>query len=82
MPHNFIKIKADTPNPGRRTREGVARVVESHKGEFVNLWFDDRKNPEHAYVLVRGGNVDGMMADFPGHKVTQLWLENEVAEDC
>jgi hypothetical protein len=78
VPHNFIKISAETPNPGRRTREEVARVIEFHKGEFVNLWFDDRKNPHHAYVLARGGNVDGMMADLSGHQVTQLWLENEL----
>ena len=78
MPHNFIKINSSTPNPGRRTRADVEKVVTEHHGELDGFWFDDRNDPRSAWVLVRGGDVDGMMADLHGHQLIQLWLEGEL----
>jgi hypothetical protein len=79
VPHNFIKINATTPNPGRRTRDDVEKVVTGHHGEMDGFWFDDKHQPHSCWVLVRGGDVDGMMADLGGHQMMQLWLEGEVA---
>lgn len=81
MPHNFIKINATTPNPGLRREEDVGEIVRRHHGELVGLWFDDRKGPQHSWVMVRDGNVDGLMIDLHGHQLIQLWLPGEV-EDC
>jgi hypothetical protein len=78
VPHNFIKITATTPNPGRRTRDDVDKIVRGHHGELDGLWFDDKRQPHSAWVLVRGGDVDGMMNDLGGHQLMQLWLEGEL----
>jgi hypothetical protein len=80
VPHNFIKINATTPNPGRRRREDVEDIVTDEGGELVNLWFDDKRDPSHAYVLVKDGKIDGMVAKLDGHQVIRLWLEDEL--DC
>ena len=77
MPHNFIKINATTPNPGLRTRADVERIVAEHHGELDGFWFDDRHAPRSAWVLVRDGDVDGLMADLHGHQLIRLWLEGE-----
>ena len=80
MPHNFIKINATTPNPGRRKRDDVERIVVEEGGVLDNLWFDDKDAPNHAYVLVKDGDIDGMIAKLNGHQVIRLWLEDEL--DC
>jgi len=80
VPHNFIKINATTPNPGRRTREDVEQVVREHHGELEGFWFDDKRQPHSSWVLVRGGDVDGMMADLQGHQMLRLWLEGELED--
>jgi hypothetical protein len=78
VPHNFIKINATTPNPGRRRREDIERVVTDEGGVLDNVWFDDNQAPNHAYVLVKDGDVDGMIAKLHGHSVVRLWLEEEL----
>jgi hypothetical protein len=80
VPHNFIKINATTPNPGRRRREDVEQIVTEEGGVLDNLWFDDKQTPAHAYVLVKDGDIDGMIAKLNGHQVIRLWLEEEL--DC
>ena len=30
-------------------------------------------NPSHAYVLLKDGDVDGLLADLHGHEVTVLY---------
>ena len=73
MPHNFIRVSADTPNPGRRKKHDVAAVCAKHHGEFVHLWFDDQDSPTYAYVLVKDGDVDGMMTDLGGQELIRLF---------
>ena len=73
MPHNFIRINAVTPNPGRRTRQQVEPICARHHGKFEYLWFDDESDPTYAYVLVKDGDVDGMMQDLHGQEVIRLF---------
>ncbi len=73
MPHNFLKINAVTPNPGRRTRGQVDAICRKHRGSFEYLWFDDDANPTFAYVLVKDGDVDGLMQDLHGEQVIRLF---------
>ncbi len=73
MPHNFVRINAKTPNPGRRTRAEVEPVCKKHHGAFEYLWFDDDQNPTYAYVLVKDGDVDGIMQDLHGQQVIRLY---------
>ena len=72
MPHNFVKTPPGPPNPGRWSRGRVDEIVKRHHGTLVGLFFDDPTNPTHAYVLVKDGNVDGLMADLHGHEVQVL----------
>jgi hypothetical protein len=78
LPHNFIRINADAPNPGHRTREEVEPICREHNGTFKYLWFDDDRQPNFAYVLVEHGDVDGMMHDLHGHQITRLFAPEEV----
>ena len=73
MPHNFLKITAVSPNPGRRHRANVEPICRKHHGQFEYLWFDDDQNPTYAYVLVKDGDVDGMMQDLHGQEVIRLF---------
>ena len=73
MPHNFVKINAMTPNPGLRTRANVKSACEKHGGKFVNLWFDDPKNPTYAYVLVKDGDLDRILHELHGLEVIRLY---------
>jgi hypothetical protein len=73
VPHNFVKINAMTPNPGLRTREKVESVCKSHHGKFENLWFDGANNPTYAYVLVKDGDLDGILHDLHGLEVIELF---------
>ena len=73
MPHNFIRTSANTPNPGRRQKDDVAEVCARHHGEFKHLWFDDEHEPAHAYVLVKDGDVDGLMSDLGGQELIRLF---------
>lgn len=73
MPHNFVKITAMTPNPGLRTRANVKTTCEKHDGTFVDLWFDEPKNPTYAYVLVEDGNLNGILHDLHGLEVIRLF---------
>ena len=77
MPHNFIRINATTPNPGRRKRKDVDSVCVKHHGKLEHLWFDDASNPSYAYVLVRDGDVVGLMQDLGGQEVVRLFEVNE-----
>lgn len=72
MPHYFIQTNPTTPNPGRWTRARVDEVAKRHHGTLEYLWFDDPDDPSHAYVLVKDGDIDGLLADLHGHEVTLL----------
>lgn len=72
MPHNFVKINAMTPNPGLRRRKTVKTVVEERGGKFLNLWFDDLKNPTYAYVLFKDGNLEKILDELHGLEVIRL----------
>lgn len=73
MPHNFIRISVDTPNPGRRRRRDVEAVCAKHNGSFEYLWFDHDSSPKYAYVLVEDGDVDGIARDLHGQQVITLF---------
>jgi hypothetical protein len=73
VPHNFVKINAMSPNPGLRTRENVEPIIEKHHGKFENLWFDGAKSPTYAYVLVKDGDLDGILHDLHGLEVIRLF---------
>lgn len=78
VPHNFIRINAMAPNPGRRTREEVEPICARHHGKFEHLWFDDDRQPNFAYVLVQDGDVDGMLQDLHGHSIIRLFDSGDV----
>jgi hypothetical protein len=78
VPHNFIRINAVAPNPGRWTRDKVEPICTLHNGKFEHLWFDDDRQPNFAYVLVQDGDVDGMLHDLHGHSCQRLFDEHEV----
>lgn len=73
MPHNFMKISPTTPNPGRRTKADVKKICEDHHGTFEYLWFDDPSSPTQAYVLVKDGDLDGMVHDLGAEEVIELY---------
>jgi hypothetical protein len=73
MPHNFIRIAPETPNPGRWTRERVEEITKRHHGVVEHLWFDDPHDPKAAYVLVRDGDIDGLMTDLTGQTLMRLY---------
>ena len=73
MPHNFVKVNVISPNPGRRTRANVEPIVHKHHGTLEYLWFDDDEDPTYAYVLVKDGDIDGIMQDLHGHQVVRLF---------
>ena len=77
MPHYFIKTGPSTPNPGRWTRARVDDVCKRHHGSLEYLWFDDQTDPDNAYVLVKDGDVDGLLQDLHGHEVTVLHEASE-----
>jgi len=78
MPHNFIKLGATTPNPGRRTAKDVGAICERHHGKLEHLWFDAPDEPVYAYALVDGGDVDGMLQDLGGVSMQRLYDASEV----
>jgi hypothetical protein len=47
--------------------------VKNHKGEFENLWYDGVDNPTYAYVLVKDGDLDGILRDLHGLEVIRLF---------
>ncbi len=73
MPHNFVKINAMTPNPGLRTRDSVKSICKKHQGQFENLWFDGATDPTYAYVLVKDGDLDGILHDLHALEVIRLF---------
>lgn len=73
MPHNFIRISPDTPNPGRRRRSDVEAVCAKHGGSFEYLWFDDEAAPGSAYVLVEDGDIDAIARELHGQQVIKLF---------
>lgn len=73
MPHNFIRISVDTPNPGRRRRRDVEAVCAKHRGSFEYLWFDDAESPTSAYVLVEDGDIDAIARELHGQQVIRLF---------
>jgi hypothetical protein len=78
VPHNFVKINAVTSNPGRRTCAEVASACERHGGTFERLWFDDPDDPTFAYVLVKDGNLDGILDALRGREVLRLFEAEEI----
>ena len=79
MPHNFIRISATTPNPGLRNPDEMKRICKNHSGVFQSLLFDADTHPEFAYVLVKDGNVDAMLAELGGgEKVFQYFDHGEM----
>ena len=78
MPHNFIRISATTPNPGRRQENHVKAVCEEHDGTFGCLLFDRDTNPEFAYVLVKNGKLNKILAALDGTKVETYFDPGEV----
>jgi hypothetical protein len=66
VPHNFIRITATTPNPGLRKPDDAKRICKKHGGTFQCLLFDADTQPQSAYVLVEGGNVDEILAELGG----------------
>jgi hypothetical protein len=66
VPHNFIRISANTPNPGLRKPDDVKRICNKHAGTFQCLLFDADTRPQSAYVLVKDGDVDGILAELGG----------------
>ena len=73
MPHNFLRISAETPNPGRRKREHVQQACEKHDAKLEYLWFDDEAAPSYAYVLVKDGDVDKLAQELQGQQVIRLF---------
>lgn len=73
MPHNFVKINVTSPNPGRRTRANVDPICRKHHATLEYLWFDDDEDPTFAYVLVKDGDIDGIMQDLHAHQVVRLF---------
>jgi hypothetical protein len=73
VPHNFVKINALSPNPGLRTRDNVEPICKAHHGQFENLWYDNVKSPIYAYVLVKDGDLDGILHDLHGLEVIRLF---------
>jgi hypothetical protein len=74
MPHNFIRISAETPNPGRRKRGDVEATCRQKGGHLHYLWFDDADHPTAAYVLVEAEDkdVDGIVQALHGEQVIRL----------
>lgn len=73
MPHHFIRLDATSPNPGLRARDDVRAICEKHHGTFENFWHDQPNNPRSAYVLVKDGDVDGMLDDLQAQEVVRLY---------
>jgi hypothetical protein len=73
MPHNFIRTAPSTPNPGRWTRGRVEAIATHHHGVLEHLWFDDPDNPTAAFMLIRDGDVDGLMTGLHGETLTRLF---------
>jgi hypothetical protein len=78
VPHNFIRISADTSNPGRRKEKDVKAVCEKHQGTFGCLLFDSDTNPEFAYVLVKNGNLNKILAELDGTQVETYFDPGEL----
>jgi phenolic acid decarboxylase len=72
MPHNFIRMSPESPNPGRWTREQVKSVCERHEGTLEHVWHEPGKTPKAAYVLVKDGDVQGMLEEFNAEYVIRL----------
>jgi hypothetical protein len=62
-----------TPNPGPRRRRDVEAICTKHGGTLEYLWFDHDRTPSNAYVLVEGGDIDGIMRDLQGHQTIALF---------
>jgi hypothetical protein len=73
VPHNFIKTAPKTPNPGPWTHARVDEIAKRHHGTLVHLWFDDPHEPTAAYVLIKDGDLDGLMSDLNGQVLIRLY---------
>jgi hypothetical protein len=81
VPHNFIRINADEPNPGRVTKTKVSQIVKKH-GKLKGFWFDDDRDPVFAYVLVLMDDdrkLGRLLIELHGQQLTRLFDPNEVA---
>ena len=52
--------------PGLRKPDDVKRICNKHAGTFQCLLFDADTRPQSAYVLVKDGDVDGILAELGG----------------
>ena len=75
MPHNFIRISASTPNPGLRKLDDMKRICKKHSGAFQCLLFDADTHPQSAYVLVKDGNVEAILAELGGGETVFQYFE-------
>jgi hypothetical protein len=87
MPHNWIIIHANTPQPWdalsgdpKAFREAVQQTVQEFDGEFAGMFWDATK--PLAYVLVKGPNdptkLKGLAKALPTTEVFPLLDESEV----
>ena len=72
MPHFFIRLPLDSPNPGRWTRAKLQEVCARHHGTLEHFWHDDPASPGAAFVLVQNGDRDKMSADLHAHDTLTL----------
>jgi hypothetical protein len=72
MPHSFIQVSPTSPNPGRLMRTRVEEVCSRHNAKLEHFWHDDPANPSVGYILVEGGDIDGLSADLDVHDVVTL----------
>jgi hypothetical protein len=73
VPHNFISVSPDTPNPGRRRRTDVDAVCRRHGGELEYLWFDHETAPSRAYLLVRDGDAEAIARELQADRTITLF---------
>lgn len=73
MPHNFIRVSADTPNPGRRRKADVDAVCAEHGGRLEYLWFDHESSPSYAYLLVKDGDAEKIAGKLQGDQAITLF---------
>ena len=73
MPHYFITLPADSPNPGRWTREKAEPICSKHKATLDYLWFDSRDAPSVAYMLLKDGDAGGLKQDLHATQVIELY---------
>jgi hypothetical protein len=77
MPHMFIQVSPSSPNPGRLKRTHVEEICNRHKAKLEHYWHDDPANPTVGYILVEGGDINGLSADLDVRDVVTLHRPTE-----